>query len=151
MTERAFTVQHAQQSLACLFLDIFTELSISPPKITSPHFFSTFPNPARHTCVRATSPPAIACWASVPLLLYMPRTCYHLLQPRAGSLTVYAPSQLYSTITFQNSSPKPKLPVSLSETENFGSCGCWWPEAIPSEYNTDRVWALTVIYCALKT
>lgn len=139
------TFQHTQ--LGCLFLGAFMELRISPPKITSPHSFSSFPNP----CECATSPTAVVCWASVPFLLYMARTCYHLLQPWAGSLTVYAPSQLYRIITFQNSTPKPKLLVSLSETENFGSWGCWWPEAIPSEYNTDRAWALTVIYCALKT
>lgn len=138
--------------LACLSPGSFTVLSIQPPpNISSLHSFSAFPSPGRHACMGATSPPAVAGRAAVPLLLYEARTGYYLLQPQAGCLTVYVPSRLYSTITFQNSSPKPKLLVCLSETENFGTCSCWWPEAMPGEYNTDRALALTVIYCALKT
>lgn len=37
--------------LACLFLGVFVELRISPYKITRPYSFSSFPNPARHTCM----------------------------------------------------------------------------------------------------
>lgn len=51
--------------LVCLFLGIFMELRIFPPKTTSPHSFSSFPNPARHTCVCVCHQPTSRCMLGI--------------------------------------------------------------------------------------
>lgn len=133
MTERASRLSKTLSKAGVSVPGCIYGVENIPSQNNKPSFLQQFSKASKaHVCV--CHQPTSHCMLGITAFSSLRgQHCYHLLQPWAGSLTVYASSQLYRTITFQNSPPKPKLLLSLSETENFGSWGCWWPEAIPSE------------------